>query len=292
VGVGQASLFRNLSLKNFNICVIDFPHAMAWAELAQLICFSLRELGYGAQIRRNKLENDCRNILIGAFLLPPDAIKQVPRGTIFLNTEQLKSDAQSSWWPSDIFDWARCHPTWDYSDTNINEFNNRGIFNVKKLNVGYQRELVRIPKSLVQDIDVLFYGTIEERREKILNELAARGLNIRAAFNVYGRERDHLISRAKVVLNMHHFKSCIFEVVRVFYLVTNSKAVVAEVGERTSVEERFLRCVEHTTYEELTDVCVALVRDSERRTELERNSNERFSAYKQTDYMRALISDT
>ena len=46
-----------------------------------------------------------------------------------------------------------------------------------------------------------------------------------------GRE---LIARAKVVLNLHHYASHIFEVVRAFYLMTNGKAIVGEVSPTTS----------------------------------------------------------
>ena len=61
------------------------------------------------------------------------------------------------------------------------------------------------------------------------------GINVKALFGVYGRERDKLIARSKIVLNMHHYSSQIFEIVRVFYLLTNRKAVVAECNARDAI---------------------------------------------------------
>jgi len=53
---------------DFNICIVNFPHSAAWTELAQLIFFSLKELGLNVQIENSKIEKNCRNILIGGFI--------------------------------------------------------------------------------------------------------------------------------------------------------------------------------------------------------------------------------
>ena len=47
------------------------------------------------------------------------------------------------------------------------------------LKIGYQKELIRIEKNNNKDIDVLFYGLVSDRREKILNALKDCGLNVR-----------------------------------------------------------------------------------------------------------------
>lgn len=72
------------SVQKYNICIVQFAHSMAWLELAEVICFSLRDLGLEAQIQHHKIEADCTNILLGAFLLKPDLIKRIPANSIFL----------------------------------------------------------------------------------------------------------------------------------------------------------------------------------------------------------------
>ena len=107
---------------DYNVCLVHFPHSMALWELGELICFSLRDLGFKVEIQHRKMESDCRNILLGAFLLEPEFIKKIPQNSIFINTEQLYLDDQKSIWPSDIYEWARNFETWDYSDKNIEKF--------------------------------------------------------------------------------------------------------------------------------------------------------------------------
>ena len=274
---------------DYNICIVHFPHSMAWWELGELICYSLRELGFQVNIQHRKMESDCRNIILGAFILESEFIKKVPPNSIFLNTEQLYLDDQKSMWPSDIYEWARNFETWDYSDRNIEKFLQHGITGVKKLGLGYQKELNRIDSSGNQDIDVLFYGSLGERRNKIINELRAEGLNVKAVFGLYGKERDDLIARSKVILNFHHYNSHIFEIVRVFYLLTNSKAVVGEVSESTSIDKIFLDCIKSAPYEGLVDACKRLVNDKSERHLLESKGFDLFSKIIQKNYTSQLI---
>lgn len=256
---------------------------MAWWELGELIYYSLKELGFEVNIQHRKMESNCRNIILGAFILEPEYITKIPKNSIFVNTEQLYLDDQKSLWPSDIYEWAKNFETWDYSEKNIEKFIERGIHGVKKLGIGYQQELNRIVKSDNEDIDVLFYGSLADRRIKIINDLKAEGLNVKTVFGVYGKERDDLIARAKVILNFHHYNSHIFEVVRVFYLLTNSKAVVGEVGKSTSIEQIFLDSIRAAPYDGLVEACKSLVKNDTERRLLEHKGFETFSRFLQTD---------
>src|SRR5580658_4511667 len=65
--------------------------------------------------------------------------------------------------------------------------------------LGYVPELRRIQASKVQNIDVLFYGSLNERRSRILQALKDSGVKVHSAFGVYGKERDALIARSKIV---------------------------------------------------------------------------------------------
>ena len=245
---------------NFNICIIQpegYIHSMAFLELAELINYSLIEIGHKSCISFNKIEHKARNIIIGVHLLNTKEIPQIPIDTVILNTEQIFSDHTS--WNSNIFTWAKKFETWDYSDRNIIKFEEIGAPKVKLLNIGHQPELRRIVKSHTQEIDVLFYGSINDRRRKIIDELSKSGIKIKAVFGVYGRNRDELISKSKIVLNLHHYKSEIFEIVRIFYLLTNSKAVVGEVNATTSVDNHIKSGILPAKYEELVSTCLELL---------------------------------
>ncbi len=117
---------------------------------------------------------------------------------------------------------------------------------------------------------MLFYGTIGPRRAAILDALRARGLNIGiVGGGIYGAERDAFIARAKVVLNLHHYASHIFEVVRAFYLMTNGRAIAGEVSPTTSVDPDYADGFRAAPYDALVDTCVELVRDTAQRHRLE-----------------------
>jgi len=245
---------------NFNICIIQpdgYIHSMAFLELAEVINYSLIEIGHTSCISFNKIEHQARNIIIGVHLLDTKEIPQIPIDTIILNTEQIFSDQTN--WNVNIFAWAKKFETWDYSDRNIIKFEEIGAPKVKLLNIGYQPELRRILKSDTKEIDVLFYGSINDRRRKIINELSKSGVKIKAVFGIYGKNRDELISKSKIILNLHHYKSEIFEIVRVFYLLTNSKAVVGEVNTTTSVDNHIKSGILPAKYEVLVSTCLELL---------------------------------
>ena len=262
---------------------------MAWWELGELVCYSLRDMGFRVTIQNRRLEKDCRNILLGAFLLDQEYIAKIPKNTIILNTEQMYSDDQKSNWPSDIYAWARNFETWDYSDRNIEAFSRSGIYGVKKLSIGFQSLLRRIPKNPIQDIDVLFYGSTNDRRLNILSQLEKSGLNVKILFGVYGKERDNFIARSKVILNCHNYKSEIFEIVRCFYLMTNSKAIVAEVNPSTSIDEIYRNGVLAVPYDELLESCLKVASDKKYRENLEERAIATILKYPQKEFTSRLI---
>lgn len=256
---------------NFNICVVQpsgYIHSAAFSELAELVAFGLRDLRHSATVTSNHIAANATNIIIGVHLFPPHLISVVPKSTIVLNTEQVWSDTPSEW-KETIFHWSKRFETWDYSERNIEKLKRIGATSCKHLRIGYHKKLRRLSKPATQDIDVLFYGSLNDRRKEILRALLAKGLATKIVFGVYGRDRDALIERSKIVLNLHLYDSKIFEVVRVFYLLTNSKAVVAEVGPETSVEQCYLNGICAVAYEGLVDACASLVSNGEERLKLE-----------------------
>jgi hypothetical protein len=275
----------------FNICLVAPPnyiHVLAFWELAELIHFSLIELGHDSSLQFKKMEKDATNIVLGCHLLETELIPKMPQSTIFINTEQIYLD--DTLWNKNIFEWAKHFEFWDYSEKNIAKFKELGIPNVKLLRLGFQRELSRIKKAPHQDIDVLFYGSINERRQEILSQLQIRGLKVKSVFGSYGKDRDQLIARSKVVLNHHFYKSEIFEIVRVFYLLSNSIAVVGEVNDTTSIEETYKNAICAAPYEGLVACCEKLLLNNVDRAEVEKNGFETISKRPQSVFTGQLIN--
>ena len=269
----------------YHICVADIInkyHKLLYVEVFELLFYSLKDLGHEVSLS-NEIERSSINILVGFHTISPSSLKHSTPKTIFLNTEPLGLSNVP------ILDkvkaWSKKCEIWDYNQANVDILNGKA----KLFTFGYQKELERIPKAEEQDIDVLFYGAINERRQRILEGIEGRGLKLYAAFGTHGDERDKLVSRAKVVLNMHYYEEVsLFEAVRVFYLMTNSKAVVSEIGPNTSVDSRYLPGIQASTYESLIDNCEFLVKNEAARKALEVKANEVIKTMPQLDNLRFL----
>ena len=252
-----------------------YQHSGALSELAETLIYGLAGLGADFQFAINELAENATNIVLGAHLLDPRAMRDLPDGTILYNSEQI--DDKSSWINGPYMELLRRCTIWDYSEANVARLQSRGVRRIQYVPVGYVPQLTRIPTVAHQDIDVLFYGAINERRKNILEGLIARGLRIEFLSGVYREERDRLIARAKVVLNMHYYDASVFEIVRVSYLLSNEKAVVAECGETTTLEADIRDAVRAVPYDRLIDACVELAADTNKRANLARNGFEIFA---------------
>jgi len=254
----------------FNICIIqpaNYVYSLAFVDVAELVHFSLIELGHESRITLNHIEPHSINIIIGVHLLGIEVIEQIPKNSIIINTEQLYAIDKD--WNASILKWIENFQTWDYSQRNIENLAKNGYGHIKKLDFGYQNELNRISPQESQDIDVLFYGGVNERRDKILKQIQGMGMKLTVVSNKYGKERDALTSRSKIVLNMHYYEAEIFEVVRVFFLLTNSKAVVGEVNPTTSIEPNYRAGIQAAPYEGLAKNCLELIDNEQNRKNLE-----------------------
>lgn len=279
----------------FNICIIkpeNYDHSMAFWELAELLQYSLRDLNHTAEIQFNKTDSNAKNIILGFHFLEIKFAELVPKNTILINLEQVLGNLQ---WPKhfhkNFLDWTKSFEIWDYSPQNIDAFKKIGLTNVKYLKIGYQKELTRIQKKDTQDIDVLFYGSINERRSRVLDAIKIHGFNVHVVYGVYGKARDDLIGRSKIVLNLHYYESQIFEVIRVFYLLCNSIAVVGEINETTEVAEPFKNAISGVQYENLVETCAYLASNPELANVKAATAYEIFKQYPQKKYTEFLLED-
>jgi hypothetical protein len=278
-------------MNKYNICVVqpeNYIHSNAIFEVAELLKFSLCEIGHSANICYNLIIVDCINIVFCCHLLSIESIKTLPESTIFFNSEQISSGHES--WNNNIHQIAHAgFEFWDYSEKNILKFRELGFNNVKLFNIGYQKELNRLSHKQDKDIDVLFYGSTNDRRNKILQQLVDAGLNVKILFGVYGAERDEWIVRSKLVLNLHYYNSEIFEIIRAFYLISNGVTVVGEVNESTSIDPMFKAAIAHAPYEELANICIKLVKDDELRIKIGLDGLALIAQYTQARFTQSVL---
>ena len=108
--------------------------------------------------------------------------------------------------------------TFDYTQVNLKHYPEACRHKLRVLTppiLSMSRTNANKPK----DIDVLFYGTANSRRNIILGllkeQLQSHGYNMTVVSTLFGAELLDHISRSKVVLNVHYYANSIFESERV-----------------------------------------------------------------------------
>lgn len=266
-----------------------YQHSDGFREVATMLRYGIENLGYNIIITENEFSSDNINIILGIHLITADLIDKIPLSSIIYNLEQFDSKSMLNVTMLPLF---KKFTVWDYSKRNIENFRKMGCKNFfYHVPIGYVPELTCIAPVSPQDIDVLFYGSTNARREKILEELKQRGLTVVTLFGVYGKERDAVIARAKVIINIHFYESSIFEIVRISYLLANHKAVVAECNKDTEIAEDLKTAVALAPYDKLVETCIELVNNDEKRQLLEKNGFENFSLRKEVNILRDVITE-
>ena len=254
-----------------NLCRVapqGYAHYRAFDEISETLETALRDLGQPVAVHWNRLPESGLNVVIGAHLLDPETADSLGPETVVYNFEQIEQQTAST--RPDRLRPLRRATVWDYSARNLEMIRSlTGNPRLVHVPVGYVRELTRIEPAARQDIDVLFYGSTNDRRKRVLDRIEARGLALRRAFGVYGTERDLLIARAKVVLNLHFYESQVFEIVRVSYLLANRKAVVCECDANTEMPPDLWQAMRLAICGELPQACEELVADAETRRRYE-----------------------
>lgn len=250
-------------MTDYQITVIQpdgYPHTGALVELVNLVAHGLQDLtGEAPPMMLNQAGPGRRIILFGAHLMEPgqwaEALAGLPadQDIIIYNTEQV--DPSVSWMSYgylSMLGGPRVQ-VWDYSARNVAALASLGIF-ARHVPIGYHRALTRIPARVQEDIDVLFYGSMNERRTKVVTQIGEAGLAMDAVFGVYGHERDMLVARSKVVLSMHYYETNIFEEVRVAYLLANRRFVLAEVNDVDDLPDpELMQGLYPSTYDNLAE---------------------------------------
>jgi hypothetical protein len=284
-----ARLLQYCARMRFAVAIVSPPgyeHSEVFREVAQTLHHALLALGHDSVLTERLDLDERRTIVLGSNLLASHDL-QPPKKPILYNLEQVNDDP--AWMRPGLFDLFRRYPVWDYSQGNIERLAARHLPRPTHVPIGYVPELTRIVAA-PEDIDVLFYGSINDRRRTVLDELRARGLRVKSLFGVYGANRDAWIARSKIVINIHYFESKVFEIVRVSYLLANRRAVVSERGADPTEERDLESGIAFAEYNELVDRCVALVGDERSRRELAERGYHAFSARSQATILRRALS--
>lgn len=275
---------------NFAVTVVSppgYPHSAAFHEVAETLHHALLALGLDSVMTREGRLDSRRHIVLGSNLLPHYGLLLAPDAILY-NLEQVYTG--SSWITPELLHLLRRHVVWDYSEANARAFARLGVRVERVLPIGYVPELTRIRFAATRDIDVLFVGALSPRRQRIIDRMRAVGVNVVAAFGVYGRARDLLLARTKLVLNVHGREGGVLEMVRLSYLLANGCAVLSERCADPAEEAPLAHAIAFAGYDALPERAAQLVASPAEREQLARDGLAEMQSRRAADYLRAALT--
>jgi SAM-dependent methyltransferase len=217
------------SLPAIHLAIIQpagYVHSLGFLDQARYFRHQFRRLGARVTMAKNRLREDAVNFVFGAHLgFPAEWQKRNP--CVFVNLEQLGSGgAQVS---AEYLDLLRRSAVVDYDAANVAAYA-QDPADVPIVPFGYASYLDK-PAPALEDrpIDLLFFGSMNPRRQQFIDRVEAAGFSV-AAFDhpIYGPERDDFIRQAKAVLNCHFYESNRFEQARAFHCLSLGTPVISE----------------------------------------------------------------
>ena len=248
---------------------------MALLEAAEYVHYKCIALGHQSELAINKYGKDNLNIIFGAHISPANT-PAFPKNTVIFNTEQLPEN--STWNNHAYKDMLLKHYIWDYSSINLAliEHNNKTI-----IEFCYEKKLFRVIPAQDKKIDLLFYGSLNDRRIQILKALEKKGVFVKVAANLYGTERDALMSQSLAVLNLHYYDSQIFQQIRCFYPLINNVPVISEDYPHSSAPDIYSEAIFTPKSEDLVNYIYHLF---ENRTRFNAEAKSKLDAFQSVEY--------
>jgi len=263
-----------------------YPHSAAFLEVAETLHRALTALGHDSLLTTEGRLTGRRHIVLGSNLLPSYPLP-LADDTILYNLEQVQLG--SPWFRPELLELFRRYTLWDYSPRNVDALAALDVKVARVVPIGYVPELTRIQHADEPDLDVLFFGALNQRRIAVIEGLRAAGLRAEAVFGAYGPERDALIARARVILNVHYYDAKVLEMVRLSYLLANRCCVLSEVSADREEDEALAEGVWFAAYDDLVARARELVADAALRERIAQRGFELMRARPAVDYLRAAL---
>jgi glycosyltransferase involved in cell wall biosynthesis len=145
----------------------------------------------------------------------------------------------------------KCDEIWDYDLDNIEFLKKEGFSNIKHVPFEYSSNLIKKNTTKEYKYDILFYGSLNDKRIEYLNLLLNKyelcmivpdhcynkykntplgKYLVRSIFNP--EKLFKYIFESKLIINIHYYNSLLQEQVRLFELLINNKLIISEKSRR------------------------------------------------------------
>ena len=246
-------------------------------DIVETYRIAAEKLGYPTRFVERCFDPNAINILFFFWDVSWETLASMHPDCIVVNFEPMVPGTHA-WRDNYLGVLKHCY-LWEYSKTNFHRSEELSLNVADYVPLGFEAEATPIlPESEVlldaeQDIDVVFFGTMTQRRADVLDALVLRGVKLKATNGGQSwpiEERDGYLRRAKVVLNLHNWgNSRVVETPRLTILLRQRKAVVCELYPDSEIEPALRHAVEGATYDTFVDTVMTLLADPKRRAELQ-----------------------
>jgi len=256
------------------LCHPDYIHSRVFDNVAGAFDGALRDMGWHDDLGVP--------LIFGANIVGmyPKLVKDIRPEAIIVQLE-----ARGSPWLEHL-DYLRLldrHPVLEYDAAMVSRWRN-----AKHCPIRYHRSLTRLRQDVEKTNDVLFYGGINSRREEILKAVLGTGLRCCFLDHRHWDQRDNMIERSKVALNIHYYREAPLEMVRLSYLLANGAFVLSE-GSGGDYQMESMMAFVASQPDEIVRACQHWARQDNERALVARNGFQRFQQMRQEDVLRACL---
>lgn len=264
---------------------------IVFKDIVNMLYHSIKTLGYKVSITDKIMDTDELYILVGVAEFPAN---RTPKNYIVYQFEQSGvsyKNSKNKWFTSkyiQLLDSATY--IWDYSKSNI-EFLKEHLHRKDTLYyvpLRYSSILDQFPKNK-KTIDILFLGSINSRRKTILDRLSLRYNVHIGENNLWGQERDKLISKSKIVLNIQFYENGLLELARLSYLLSGGAFVLSEWGREIGLREEMSSYTLLSTYDHIESLVDTYIHNDILRIETQKTYIENWRKTSYTDVLRSNI---
>ncbi len=232
-------------LPSIHLCIqqpAGYVHSLGLLDPARYFRYQFRRLGAEVTIAKNRLRHDAVNFVFGAHL-GFEAGQRERFACIVVNLEQL-GDGGAALSPT-YLQLLASSAVVDYDQQNCAAYAHGAddAMIAPMLHAPYLRP-AETSALEARPIDLLFVGSMNERRRAWLDRIRACGRSVTMLDSaLYGAERDALVMQSKAVVNAHFYESSRFEQVRVAYCLSLGTPLISERTARTRPHAAFEDCV-------------------------------------------------
>lgn len=217
-----------------------YVHSLCFLDPARFIRYQLRRFGVDVTIGKNRLRGDAVNIVLGAHLGFAKEWRE-RHACLLMNLEQLGPGGAQL--PAGYLELLKTTGAVDYDLANLVAYGADAseVPVIPFRHAPYLEAMgVDAPALEERPIDLLFFGSMNERRRRLIERIESCGLTV-STFDrpLYGEERDRYIVQAKAVLNCHFYERAAFEQVRAFHCLSLGTPVISERGLLTQPDPVF-----------------------------------------------------